>query len=72
MPLYLFIFIGKSNFIDTRLLNENRLKVLKELQMEKYLHMDRLYEGMNRVTICETQYKRPQIKRTNEGCLQLS
>ena len=31
MPLYLLIFIGKSNFIDTRLLHENRCKVTKRI-----------------------------------------
>ena len=39
--------------------------------MENYLHMDWIYERMNRVTICETRHKRPLIKRTNDECLQL-
>ena len=26
-----------------------------------------LYEGLKKVTICETRYKRPLIERTNEG-----
>ena len=34
--------------------------------------MNRVYEGLNKVIICETQKKRPHVKRTNEVCLQLS
>ena len=41
-------------------------KLSKELQLEKYLHTDQT------VTIYETRNKRSLIKRTNEGCLQLS
>ena len=55
-----------------RLPCENSQEVPRELQLEKYLHMDRVYKGMNKVIICKTQYKRPLIKRTNEECLQLS
>ena len=34
--------------------------------------MNQVYEGLNKVIICETQKKRPHVKRTNEVCLQLS
>ena len=39
--------------------------------MENYLHMDQIHERMNKVTICETRHKRPLIKGTNKGCLQM-
>ena len=53
---YLLFCIGKYNFIETKLTHENSHDV----------------EGMNGVNICETQHKRPLIKRTNEECLQLN
>ena len=28
--------------------------------------MNQVYEGLNKVIICETQKKRPHVKRTNE------
>ena len=44
------------------------MNFLKEIQMEKYLHMNLLYEKLNMVTVCWSQHKRLLIKRTNKGC----
>jgi len=51
---FLIFFIGKNNFIETRLPCEHEHKVALRITIGEYLHMDRLYEGMNRVTIGET------------------
>ena len=43
-------------------------EVAYRITSEKYLHINWLYEILNRSTICETQSKGLLIKRTNERC----
>ena len=64
--------IGKNNFIERRLFIENRHEVAQRIIIGKISTNESLYEGINTVTISETRNKRPFIKRTNEGCLNLS